>query len=70
MFFLQIKFLEHSILTNKKQKSGVTDTMESKAIRKTMNTMENILDKVILVEPVEDPGIYEEEGAKGLKGRV
>lgn len=70
MFFLQIKFLEHSILTNKKQKSGVTDTMESKAIRKTMNTMENILDKVILAEPVEDPGIYEEEGAKGLKGRV
>lgn len=44
--------------------------MESKAIRKTMNTMENILDKVILAEPVEDPGIYEEEGAKGLKGRV
>ncbi|XP_048753167.2 outer dynein arm-docking complex subunit 1-like [Ostrea edulis] len=43
-----IKFLEHSILTNKKQKSGVTDTMESKAIRKTMNTMENILDKELV----------------------
>jgi hypothetical protein len=41
-----MKFLEHSIIAHKSQKCGVTDIMESKAVQKTLRTMENILDKV------------------------
>ncbi|XP_061188379.1 coiled-coil domain-containing protein 63-like isoform X1 [Saccostrea echinata] len=41
----EIKALDHSITSYKKQKGGVTEAMEEKAIQKTLRIMENRLDK-------------------------